>query len=701
MKNEFFHIKDLNEQLQIRNVPDELFSETFLLNYEENRILLSRDMAEVFRNPGQPLKGNISLDELLNSFTTASRSVFLHDLALLKEKQKAKTDSHLDIVKDGGIANILIVMMPLEDPGYILGIGHLNFDLTYEHNLQLEETIRQLRQAESVNQLILEGSTDYIYQLDLVNNVCTFSPKAMDVLPLENNTFSNAMDRLLGFILPEDRSVFLDSFAPFLSGKSQYHKAEYRVMTKFGTVIWIRCQGKGMHDENGNPLMIAGSLVDITEQKANEEKLKDILYYDILTGLKNRNCFEKDMKKYLEDPSATGSILCIDIHNFKIFNEIFGRDFANKILIEFTRIISLYISDNLGVYRLEGDEFLVHIRENTQEQILEKLIPFQMYLSRERTLEGHVIFIRANIGVAIYPQNGTTSEELIQNANMALLMRSKTNRHQTVFFRSESMDSLNKKYILERVIRQDVTDGMKNFRLVFQPVMEISEGKALWHGAEALLRYHTPDLEGVSQEELIETLEYSDLILTAGRWVVKQAVKECKNWHKMGFPLYMNINISAQQVSDKDLVSYIRKCCRESELDPKWLVFELTETSLINNFEIADQFCRELRDMGAGAALDDFGTGYSSFTYLKRLTISQIKVDREYIQHISKDTYNQIFLKCLYDLGSSLGVKICAEGVETEETYQKMLEMGVPLMQGFYFDRPLEAEEFRQHISAL
>lgn len=701
MKNDFFHIKDLNEQLQIRNVPDELFSETFLLNYEENRILLSKDMAEVFRNPGQPLKGNISLDELLNSFTTASRSVFLHDLALLKEKQKAKTDSHLDIVKDGGIANILIVMMPLEDPGYILGIGHLNFDLTYEHNLQLEETIRQLRQAESVNQLILEGSTDYIYQLDLVNNVCTFSPKAMDVLPLENNTFSNAMDRLLGFILPEDRSVFLDSFAPFLSGKSQYHKAEYRVMTKFGTVIWIRCQGKGMHDENGNPLMIAGSLVDITEQKANEEKLKDILYYDILTGLKNRNCFEKDMKKYLEDPSATGSILCIDIHNFKIFNEIFGRDFANKILIEFTRIISLYISDNLGVYRLEGDEFLVHIRENTQEQILEKLIPFQMYLSRERTLEGHVIFIRANIGVAIYPQNGTTSEELIQNANMALLMRSKTNRHQTVFFRSESMDSLNKKYILERVIRQDVTDGMKNFRLVFQPVMEISEGKALWHGAEALLRYHTPDLEGVSQEELIETLEYSDLILTAGRWVVKQAVKECKNWHKMGFPLYMNINISAQQVSDKDLVSYIRKCCRESELDPKWLVFELTETSLINNFEIADQFCRELRDMGAGAALDDFGTGYSSFTYLKRLTISQIKVDREYIQHISKDTYNQIFLKCLYDLGSSLGVKICAEGVETEETYQKMLEMGVPLMQGFYFDRPLEAEEFLQHISAL
>lgn len=699
MNNQFFHIRDIIEKLRVEAIPEELFSETFLINYKENRVLMSRDMAEIFRNMDQPLRGEISLDELLNYFTTASRSIFLHNLALLKEKKKVKTDSHMDIIRNGGIANLLIVMAPLEMTDYILGIGHLNYDPSREENQQLEETIRQLRQAESVNQLILEGSTDYIYQLDLVNNVCTFSPKALDVLPLENNTFSNAMDRLLGFIVPEDRSVFLDSFAPFLSGKSKYHTAEYRVKTKFDTIIWIRCQGKGMHDENGNPIMIAGSLVDITEQKAYEEKLKNILYYDILTGLKNRNCFEKDMKKYLENPAAEGSILCIDIHNFKIFNELFGRDFANKILIEFTRIINLYISDNLGVYRLEGDEFLVHIREHTQEQILEKLVPFQMYLSRERTLEGHVLFIRANIGVAIYPQNGTTSEELIQNANMALLMRSKVNRHQTVFFRSENMDSLNKKYVLERVLRQDVTDGMKNFRLVFQPIMKVEKGKASWHGAEALLRYSRPDLEPVSQEELIETLEYSDLILTAGRWVVKQAIKECRNWHKMGYPFYININISAQQVSDKDLISYIRKCCRESGLEPEWLVFELTETSLINNFEIADQFCRELRDMGAGVALDDFGTGYSSFTYLKRLTISQIKIDREYIHHINKDTYNQIFLKCLYDLGSNLGVRICAEGVETEETYQKMVEMDVPLMQGYYFAQPLEAEEFQKQIS--
>ena len=175
MYNEYFHIRDLKEKLQLGDIPEELFSETFLLDHRKNQVKMSEGMAEVFRSPGQPPRGTLSLDEVLNTFTAASRSIFLHDLTMLKEGKKAKTDSHLDIVKEGGIANILIVMLPLEAPGYVLGIGHLNFDLTHEHNLQLEETIRQLRQAESVNQLILEGSTDYIYQLDLVNNVCTFS----------------------------------------------------------------------------------------------------------------------------------------------------------------------------------------------------------------------------------------------------------------------------------------------------------------------------------------------------------------------------------------------------------------------------------------------------------------------------------------------------------------------------------------------
>ena len=166
----------------------------------------------------------------------------------------------------------------------------------------------------------------------------------------------------------------------------------------------------------------------------------------------------------------------------------------------------------------------------------------------------------------------------------------------------------------------------------------------------------------------------------------------------MGCPICVNVNISAQQVSDKGVVAFIQNCCQEAGLDPKWLVCELTETSLINNFEIAGQFCRELMSIGTGVALDDFGTGYSSLNYLKSLPITHLKVDRAYVQNLIREPYNQIILKCLYDLSKTLGLQICVEGIDTEETLNKVLEMEEPLMQGFYFDKPLEAETFRKDI---
>ena len=590
-----------------------------------------------------PAPAHVSITSLVEIFTPRSREIFLRDLERLREKRTTRTDSHLNMLRNGQAINFLVVTIPLPQPGLAVGICHINYDLMHEYDQRMEDVIQQLKHAQSVNQLTLEGSTDYIYQLDLVNNVCTFSPKALDVLPLESPTFSNAMDRILGFIVPEDRKIFLESFTPFLSGKSDYHVAEYRVRTKQGDIMWISCHGKGLHD-------------------------------------------------------ATGSVLCIDIRNFKVFNEIFGHSFANTILKEFSRILQLYITDNLGLYRLEGDEFLVHLPESDPAAILEKLTPFQMYLSCPRLVEGHTIYVRARIGVAIYPMHGRTGEDLIQNANTALQLHSKSDSQQTVFFRSETTATLNKKYLLETELRKDIDNGMQHFRLVYQPVVEFRGDQPVWHGAEALLRYHNPKLPNLTQTELIETLEFSDMIIPVGRWVVDQAVRECARWHKMGLSAYINVNISAQQVSDANLVNHILACCRSAGLENRWVVCELTETSLIKSFEIANQFCQDLMKRGFGVALDDFGTGYSSFNYLRRLPISQIKVDREYVQHLETEEYHRIILRCLYDLSQTLHLALCVEGVENQQTVDLLRDMGVPMMQGFFFDRPLEAEVFRKEI---
>lgn len=696
---EYFSLKQLDEQASSGNWQEVLGSECFLLDYNKEDVHLCQRLAQLlFSNSVQP-PAHVSTSQLAEMFTPRSREIFQRDLERLRENRTSKTDSHLNILINGQVTNFLVVTIPLETPGMAVGICHINYDLMHEYDQRMEDIIHQLKHVQSVNQLILEGSTDYIYQLDLVNNVCTFSPKAMDVLPLESPTFHNAMDRILSFIVPEDRKIFLESFTPFLTGKSDYHVAEYRVQTKQGDIMWISCHGKGLHDATGHPVMIAGSLMDITEQKRTEERIRQMLYYDELTGLKNRHCFEKEMPEFLaRNPDATGSILCVDIRNFKVFNEIFGHSFSNTILKEFSRILQLYITGNLGLYRLEGDEFLVHLPESEPGAILEKLTPFQMYLSCPRLIEGHTIYIRARIGVAIYPMHGCTGEELIKNANTALQLHSKSDSQQTVFFRSESTETLNKKYLLETELRKDIDNGMKHFRLVYQPVVEFRNGEPVWHGAEALLRYSNPQLPNLTQMELIETLEFSDMIIPVGRWVVEQAVRECARWHKMGLPAYINVNISAQQVSDANLVNHIAACCRTAGLDYQWLVCELTETSLVKNFEIANQFCESLIRLGAGVALDDFGTGYSSFNYLRRLPISQIKVDREYVQHLETEEYHRIILRCLYDLSQTLNLKLCVEGVENLRTVELLREMGVPLMQGFYFDRPLEEDVFRKEI---
>ena len=700
VSQEYFSFDQLNNQSALGDWTEVLTSSCFLLDYTKGDVHLCHHLAQLLHSGCAHPPAHVSLSQLAEVFTPRSRETFLRDVERLRENRTAKTDSHLNILINGDVTNLLVIMFQLNEVGLVLGICHINYDLMHEYDERMEDVIQQLKHAQSVNRLILEGSTDYIYQLDLVNNVCTFSPKALDVLPLESATFSNAMDRVMSFIVPEDRKVFLDSFTPFLTGKSDYHTAEYRVLTKQGEIMWISCHGKGLHDATGNPLMIAGSLMDVTEKKRIDAHMRQMLYYDTLTGLKNRYCFEKEMAEFLEsNPTAKGSLLCVDIRDFKVFNEIFGHSFANTILQEFARVLQLYITDSLGFYRLEGDEFLVHLAESDPAAILEKLTPFQMYLSCPRLIEGHTVYIRARIGVAIYPMHGNTSEELIKNANTALQLHSRSDTQQTVFFRSESTETLNKKYLLETELRKDIDNGMRHFRLVYQPVVEFRDEKPFWHGAEALLRYSNPELPGLSQMDLIETLEFSDMIIPVGRWVIEQAVRECARWHKMGLQVYINVNISAQQVSDANLINHIMACCQSSGLDYRWLMCELTETSLVKNFEIANQFCQSLMQLGAGVALDDFGSGYSSFNYLRRLPINQIKVDREYVQYLETEEYHRIILRCLYDLSQTLHLSLCVEGVETLQTVNLLRKMGVPLMQGFYFDRPLEADVFRKEIT--
>lgn len=698
MEPTFFQWEIFKEEHQLPELPlsQIIFEDSFLIHLEERNVWFSRQLSADLLH--QEEKPRVTLDEMGRLLTENSRMIFFEDLTRLSNKKREKTISRLCFLSEGKEMEGMVTLVKIPDRPYVLGIIYLHYDMVSDYEQHLTEVVEKLEEAQGINQLILEGSTDYIYQLDLVNNICTFSPKAIDVLPLETPTFENAMDRILSFIIPEDRNVFLESFTPFLTGKSVFHKSEYRVLTKQGEIMWISCNGKGKHDKDGRPVMIAGSLMDITERKMSEERINRLLNYDNLTGLKNRYCYEQEVTEYMKQENAKGSIVCIDIRNFKKFNEIFGHHYGNKILKTFADILTKYIPDNRGIYRLEGDEFLVHLKESTEEDIRTRLTPLQMGISKARLVGGHNIYFDITMGIAMYPAHGTTAEELLKNADTMLFEMSANSKEKMMFYFGEQDNNLPRRYMLENELRKDIENQFSHFRVVYQPIVKLSPEGESWYSMEALLRYFNPSLPDLTQGEMIETLEHSDLIIQVGRWVLKQALRECRYWRETGADFSVHVNFSAQQLSDANIFNYIKELLADNQVPPQSLVCELTETSLINNFDTAVNLCRDLMDLGVGIALDDFGTGYCSFNYLRTLPINQIKIDKEYVQNLGENNYNQIIISCLHNLSQSMGMELCVEGVETKETLELLSSMGIELIQGFYFERPMEAETIRKEI---
>lgn len=688
MEQQFFRWDKFSEERENLIFPADLMENLFLIDIQNNSIWLSKKCAELLFEENS-VQTRITCREFEQYLSESGCHAFLQGLNRLQTGKALRTSCHAALKSKADDLSSMIYLFHLDGCRELLGYISVDLEPSREYDQHLEQVIHELRHAKTVNELILEGSSDYIYQLDLINNVCTFSSKAVDVLPLESPTFSDAMNRILSFIIPEDRQIFLDSFIPFLTGESDRHTAEYRVLTKQGTLMWISCQGKGIHDEQGRPVMIAGSLLDITDKKKHEEEINHMLYYDMLTGLKNRFCFEKDMEKRRKETGARGSLLYMDIRRFKLYNEMFGHNFGDKVLKEFSDMLKLYFSNAVGIYRYSGDEFVVHLHEVDRSRIMARLVPFVSVLKKGRELDGHSLYLNACIAIVLYPEHGNTVEELMNNANQCLYRMNRDGKEEISFFAGHT-DRISRQFLFENEIRKDVEANFRHLRVVFQPIVRLKGDQSGWIGAEALLRYSNPEFPDLGQMEMIRTLEYSGLIIPVGRWVLAQAIHECSRWNHTGNNSIVHVNLAAQQISDAGLVKYIRETCEEEGLSPSHLMIELTETSLLNNFEMATQFCKDLMQMGIGVALDDFGTGYSSFNYLRNLPINEIKVDREYVQNLPENHYNQTIISCLQRLSRDLNLDLCVEGVETEDELNLLKEMGITLIQGFYFERPME-----------
>ncbi|MBQ8597682.1 MAG: GGDEF and EAL domain-containing protein [Lachnospiraceae bacterium] len=697
MRSDFFKWDEFSSEQGIV-FPAEAIEEIFLVDLNDKSVWLSKKLARMIFFERGELRTELSLTELADYFLEGGIDKLIQEIERMLAGKTNRVNSHVSLIRGDTALSAVCYVFKLKQPRFLLGFLSIDYEPIQEYEQELENTIKELKRIQAVNDLVLDGAADYIYQLDIVKNICTFSPKALEVLPLESPVVTDAVSKMLSFVIPEDRKLWLDSLTPIITGEADYHRAKYRVRGRDGEIKWLLSQGKCLRDENGKLLMLAGSMVDITQQQIWVEEMNQMLYVDPLTGLKNRLGFEKDMEEHLKKRDIKGSLVYINIRKFKLFNEMFGRSFADTILKEFAERLKLYFPEALGIYRFTGDEFLIHLGEYDREEIMARVIPFRSSLRSQWEMDGHMLYINMYAAVVIYPENGNNVEVLLQHANQCLSQASRDESAEVRFFAEQEGEQVSRQYLLENTLRKDIQNGFEHFRVVYQPIVHIEDGVAKWGGAEALLRYHNPELPDVGQMEMIQTLEYSGLILPVGRWVLAQAVKECNKWNRAGKQVVVHVNMAAQQVTDAGLVEYIKKQCAESRLPHSSLIVELTETSLVNNFAMATQLCEELREVGIGVALDDFGTGYSGFTYLKNFPINQIKVDREYARDISNNRYNQVIVSFMHNLSRNMDVELCVEGVETEQELEVLVDIGVSTIQGFYFERPMEADVIRKEF---
>ena len=445
---------------------------------------------------------------------------------------------------------------------------------------------------------------------------------------------------------------------------------------------------------------------DITERKRTEERVFRLAYYDILTGLLNRNSFKEHLAQALAQAQRHGryvATLFLDLDRFKRINDTFGYKVGDLLLQSVAERIREGVrkgdkpARNVNsVSRLGGDEFTILLPEISHVQDSAKVAKRILEtVSSPLIIAGHEIFITGSVGITVYPMDGEDPDTLLKNADAAMYSAKEQGRNNYQFY-SEAMNvSSLKRLSLENALRKAL--DRQEFVLYYQPQVHIDSGKIV--GMEALLRWKHPEIGTVPPGDFIPLAEETGLIVPIGEWVLDTACIYNKALQKMGLPpRRVAVNISSIQFRPEKLVATITHALKVSGLDARWLEIELTESAIMKNMEESSGILRELKLMGLRVAIDDFGTGYSSLAHLKRFPLDILKIDRSFIRDIPGDRDNEAIAAAIIAMAQSLNLEVIAEGVETEDQFSFLRDHGCGAVQGFMFSPALPGEEMIEYL---
>ena len=510
--------------------------------------------------------------------------------------------------------------------------------------------------------------------------------------------------RLLGKTHWEIAHDLLDSDSghahrALVEARQRYSGFEYAVLDGDGGMRWFSVNGEPLFDDEGQFAGYRGTGTDITERKRSEQAIHHVAQHDVLTGLPNRSLLQDRLGQAVAYSARTRHavwVMLIDLDRFKFVNDSMGHKAGDVLLMTVAARLRAALRETDTVARLSGDEFVVLLTEHEDQQLSADIVQRLMDSVAQPVMLGiKEFFVTCSIGVSVYPLDGAPADSLIEMADIAMYRAKKLGRNNFQFYTPAMNEEAMERVRIESALRKALERN--EFVLHYQPQVDLQTGHIV--GMEALIRWQHPEMGMVAPSRFIHVAEETGLIVPIGAWVLRTACRQNKAWQDAGVgPLRVAVNLSARQFGAANLVDDLRHVLAETGLNPACLEIELTESLFMSDVGVAVELLHTMKSLGVKLAIDDFGTGYSSLSYLSRFPIDVLKIDRSFVAAIARDSNDAAIVASIINLAHNLKLSVIAEGVETADQLEYLRHHGCDQMQGYYFSKPLPAEQFKELV---
>lgn len=539
--------------------------------------------------------------------------------------------------------------------------------------------------AEDLIELFALCMDDYLYIIDLQKNTFKISQAAVDRFMMSGNSFDDAVNSFQYFVYKEDCSMIAEDLQCIIEGKEKDHNLYYRWLDKNGMPVWINCRGKVIDDKDGKPHYLIGCVNEIGDtQRA-----------DNVSGLLGERELHSYISSHIKD-SSSEYLIHIGIDGFNAINGTLGVNYGNYVLKSVADCINSCLSDNQKLYHIVADEYMIidldsHTKDDVmllQKKICKKIEEFIIS-------EKYKVVFTISTGIIYAKMLLKYYDEYRKIAVFSLKQAKSMGGNGVYFFEKEDYELFLRKEKIKSALRNAVANGFEGFDVYYQPIMDCDSGHMI--GAEALMRfsmYQDKKKEPVSPVEFIPLLEETGLILPAGRYVLNKAVSMCYEMRQYIPQFKINVNISYIQMVKSDIWKDILSSIKQYDLPPECLCAELTESGYTDMTPYFYKLRKKFEEKNIQFVLDDFGTGYSNLHCIVNMKPNYVKLDNNFTAKAMSNARDFELLKKIVEMVHSVNIRICIEGIEKEEWYQKLKEIHVDYLQGYLFGKPCEKNQF-------